>query len=143
MNIWKSIKPMDEKEEGMSSFISMAFVILFISILLVGFLCIFGEVRVLEDIERIPRKYVILMERDGYLTDSNRAALQAELTAAGVTNIDLTGTSLTEVGYGNEFSLVIKGTVEVNELGFSAGSLGVVQKGTRSIHVEKTGVALY
>jgi len=131
-----------KKIKGDSTYLSTIICIGVICILLVGMVYAFSEIVKTNEVERIHRKYLLSMEREGYLSASNEALLLAELAAVNVSNIDLTGTSKTPVGYGNQVRLVIKGDLEVDRLAFGGG-WATAQKGVRHIEMDKTGTALY
>lgn len=62
-----------------------------------------GSVQLLErkaQISQTARKYILRMEAVGYLTGEDRVMLERELAESGVTQLDLTGTTLNEVEYG-------------------------------------------
>lgn len=69
----------------------------------------------------LARQYIIRMETYGKLTESDRDDLKAQLESLGCANIDFTGTSLTEVGYGNTVVLCIKGTMPIGVLSWLDG----------------------
>lgn len=73
-----------------------------------------GQVKILNDkdeISLIMRKYIIRMETNGYLTKEDNEALEHELTEVGLTEIDITGTTLEEVNYGDIIYLKVKGNL--------------------------------
>lgn len=135
-------KKIDRKVEGDSTYLSSIISIFFVIVVFISLIYLFGEIVATNEVERIHRKYLISMEREGCLSDAAEASMVAELTAAGVTNIDLSGTSKTPVGYGNQVRLVIKGELTVERIGFNGGS-AVKQQGVRHIDMDKTGTALY
>ena len=64
------------------------------------------------EVGQLARKYILRMETVGYLTASDRTGLCQELELVGVTGIQLEGTTLNEVNYGEPISLFIKGQLE-------------------------------
>lgn len=64
------------------------------------------------EVGQVARKYILRMETVGYLTPSDRTALQQELTSLGVTEIDLEGTTLHEMSYGSPITLEIGGKLK-------------------------------
>lgn len=64
------------------------------------------------EVGQVARKYILRMETVGYLTPSDRTALQQELTSLGVTEIDLEGTTLYEMSYGSPITLEIGGKLK-------------------------------
>lgn len=61
------------------------------------------------DISQTSRKYMLRMETQGYLTEAGRRGLEQELTTLGLIDIDLSGTTLSPVAYGDVIVLHVKG----------------------------------
>lgn len=63
-------------------------------------------------VDQLARKYILCMETVGYLNAADRAMLCRELEEAGVSEINLEGTTLREVAYGEQITLRIRGRLE-------------------------------
>lgn len=63
------------------------------------------------EMSQVTRKYILRMETKGYLDAADKTGLLSELTALGVREIELEGTTLMAVGYGETIRLCVKGTV--------------------------------
>lgn len=63
--------------------------------------------------EQIQRTYMLAMETEGYLSNAKMNELINELTALGVTDISLSGTTMSPAGYGNAIYLVVTGHISV------------------------------
>ena len=63
-------------------------------------------------VSQIARKYILRMETVGELTDADAAPLTQELESLGVSELDLDGTTMEEVNYGDPVILVIRGKLE-------------------------------
>ena len=63
-------------------------------------------------VSQIARKYILRMETTGELTEADRTALSQELESLGVTELDLSGTTMDRVDYGDTIVLVIRGKLE-------------------------------
>lgn len=61
------------------------------------------------EVDQLARRYILRMETVGGLTAEDEARLKAELTALGVTGIDLSGTTFGVAGYGSGIELRISG----------------------------------
>lgn len=72
-----------------------------------------------EDVNQVARKYILRMETMGYLDDTGRLNLLHDLQEIGVTDIDLSGTTLSDAGYGNPIYLVISGKLEGKQANIS------------------------
>lgn len=66
------------------------------------------------EVSQVSRKYILKMETEGYLTYENQNQLLLELKALGIKNIELSGTTLYPVAYGDTIVLRIKGNIPAN-----------------------------
>lgn len=57
--------------------------------------------------------YLQLMMAEGYLTEEDRADMLDELSRYGVTSVDFSGTTLSQVGYGERVALEMTYTVDL------------------------------
>ncbi len=103
--------------------LSSLLVILSFTILAFSFLNAMNAISRKENVKEVSRKYILDMETKGYLTTESSAKLLQELSEIGLTDIDLSGTTLSDAGYGNEIHLYIKGKMPVVELDAGGGDL--------------------
>ncbi len=64
------------------------------------------------EVSQIARQYILKMETVGYLTEEDRIRLGRELDEAGVTQLELEGTTMSPVTYGDIITLEIRGKLE-------------------------------
>ena len=87
-------------------------------IMVCGFLVIiFGAFAGISDkwsMRQAAREYLLIMETEGYLKPEDAADLVAELNSYGLTNVSLSGTTMSEVDYGERIYLKITGTYDDN-----------------------------
>ena len=103
----------EKKDSGtVIDILTVCVAVLAITIAVLGYLEVMQLVSRKDDVNQISRKYILKMETDGYLSSTERNNLIYDLQSAGLTNIDLTGTTMSDVGYGNAIYLVIQGTLE-------------------------------
>lgn len=131
-----------QKTEGASTYVATMICIFAMFLMFLALFLNYSQIVGQNKVERVYRQYLLRMEREGYLTDSDRASLVTELTALGVENISLSGTSLSAVGYGNEVRLCITGQMKVDVLKFTDGKPGRGED-TIDVNINKTGTALY
>lgn len=98
--------------------------VMFINLVLVcAFLVIiFGAFSGISDkwgMRQVAREYMLIMETEGYLKPADQAALKAELENYGLYNISFSGTTTSEVNYGDRIYLSISGTYDDNVLAFA------------------------
>ena len=85
---------------------------------------IFGAFSGINDkwgMRQTAREYLLIMETEGYLTPADQASLIAELESEGLYNISLSGTTTSQVGYGDRIYLCITGTYDDKVLAFADG----------------------
>lgn len=93
---------------------------------------------------RIERKYVLIMETEGYLTASAQGALIKELEAIGVSNISFAGTTLLPAGYGKTVVLSITGVIVSDRiLGISDRLQFIRKDGGNEFRIYQTSTAKY
>lgn len=63
-------------------------------------------------VRQIARQYILRMETVGYLTEADRIRMGQELSGVGVTQLELEGTTLSPVQYGDIITLEIRGVLE-------------------------------
>lgn len=97
------------------------FTMIAVSIMLVFYIGWMANVTKKDEVRQIGREYMLAMEAEGWLTSSLESAMRSELAEKGLTNIDLSGTTISDVGYGNEIFLCVKGELEINTYSTSSG----------------------
>ena len=131
-----------KKEAG--SIIENMLVALVGMVLTTAFLVIiFGAFASISDkwrMNQVAREYMLLMETEGYLTAEDKTELIKELEACGLYNISLSGTTVSEVGYGNRIYLKISGTYDNNVLRF-AGGISKVTTSPSAYSIERRSTA--
>ena len=129
------------KTKGDGAYIATLISILFILILILGIVLSYSQMSKQNKVERIARRYLLEMEKTGYLKDTGRADLIADLTEAGVESIDLSDTTFSAVEYGGVVTLRIRGNLKVEQLIFG----DTISKGEGVVHVDitKTVTALF
>lgn len=108
---------MGKKSEGnVMNLVTIGITILAMSIVVTAYLEYTGLMMKKMEISQLSRKYILLMETQGYLSEQNKQALLQELEALEVRNIDLSGTTLHPVSYGETILLKIRGTISTEIL---------------------------
>ena len=69
-----------------------------------------------EDVKQIARKYMLTMETMGYLDPANQTTLVQELSDLQVTDIDLTGSTMSDAEYGKAVYLQISCKLPMEQL---------------------------
>ncbi len=68
------------------------------------------------EVSQVSRKYILKMETEGYLSQTNKTRMLTELKELGLQNVDVSGTTLHPVDYGDTITLKIKGGFKRNML---------------------------
>lgn len=115
---------MKKRKGAIEEMFSLFFGILISVVIVVLFLYTVNVVSIDADINRIGRKYLLEMETQGYLTASARTELEQQLRDMGATEIDFTGTTMSEPGYGNPIYLEVTVRIPLRFLNTDAGLTG-------------------
>lgn len=105
-----------EKKKGEFTDIMAVVIFMFMSaVIFQVFLNNQKAVDIKDDIDATINQYVLCLETDGYLSETNQNSLINDLTKLGVTDIDLTGTDdvMNPKIYGERVALQVKGNLEV------------------------------
>lgn len=95
--------------------------ILAIAIIMMAYINIQQMISKKDDVSQLARQYILKMETVGYLRAEDKTQLIQRLTDTGMTDINLAGTTVTNVGYGNPVVLIIEGKLYMDKL--SGGDL--------------------
>lgn len=101
------------KKKGVGDLIVCMITILAMFAILIFGIDLFKTVSLAIQKEQIQRTYMLAMETEGYLSNAKMNELINELTALGVTDISLSGTTMSPAGYGNAIYLVVTGHISV------------------------------
>ena len=130
------------KDKGiLDQFLPAIVVIVLLAVLWTGSMISASNIDRSSDIHHVARTYLLRMEADGYLTEENRNLMISELDALDMENIDLTGTSFTDVGYGNRIRLVIRGVVNLNDMDFKGFATPMMTRRQAEVAINKVSVA--
>ena len=127
-----------KKDQGnMMSIFPAIFTTIAVAIMLVFYVGWMANVAKKDEVRQIGREYILAMETEGRLSSSMESAMRTELASKGLKNINLSGTTMTDVGYGNEIFLCIKGDLEIDTYSTASNSLQLLQN-AGSIPIEFT-----
>ncbi len=130
------------KDKGiLEHFLPAGIVIILLAVLWTGSMVCASNMDRSSDIHYIARSCLLRMETDGCLTEANKALLLAELAALGMSDVDLSGTTMTNVGYGNRICLRIKGTVALKDVRLKGFSTPIMTGREQEVSIYKVSVA--
>lgn len=108
---------MKKNQGNVLDFLTILLTIMAMSIVVTVYLECTGLLMKKLEVSQISRKYILKMETEGYLTEGTENELLSELHRAGVCSVDISGTTVTPVAYGDTIVLKIRGTVEGRIIG--------------------------
>ncbi len=101
--------------------VTVGITILAMSIIVMVYLECTGVMLKKLEISQLSRQYILKMETVGYLDEQSRQELVNRLTALGMQGIDINGTTLQPVHYGDTIVLKIKGTIGARTIDTEGG----------------------
>lgn len=117
-----------KKDNGnVMSIFPAVFTIIAVTIMLVFYVGWMANVAKKDEVRQIGREYMLAMETEGRLSSSMESSMRSELAAKGLKNIDLSGTTTTDVGYGNEIFLCVKGDLDIHTYSTASGAFQLLQ----------------
>lgn len=126
---------MEEKKCGSIFNILPVFLgIIAITILSLMYLHFVRDMDKREQAEQIARQYMLEMESTGYMTEEAQEGLISRLHDIGINNINLSGTTMEDAGYGNEITLVINAKAPVTKFEISEFLQPVISDGETDYH---------
>ena len=124
-----------KKDKGnIMSIFPAIFTIVAVAMMLVFYIGWMGNVAKSDEVRQVGREYILAMETEGRMSSSMESAMRSELSAKGLKNIDLSGTTISDVGYGNEIFLNVKGDLEVDT--YSTNGFFRLVRGSDTIPIE-------
>lgn len=111
--------------------------ILAMTIIMTAYLGSMQLVSIKSEVSQLSRKYILRMESVGCLTEDDRISLEQELHDLGIENVDLNGTTMSGVGYGNPIFLVIRGCFEGQETFTDKGLLSAAVRNKKYAFSER------
>lgn len=111
-----------KKDKGnMMSIFPAIITILAVSIMMIFYIGWMANVTKMDEVRQISRAYILAMETEGRLTDTMESSMRSELSAKGLKNIDLSGSTMSDAGYGNAIYLKVSGNLEINSYSTTGG----------------------
>lgn len=102
-----------KKQKGnVMDVMSTGICILAMCALVLFYLQIMGMITQKQEVNQVTRKYILRMETVGYLTVDDAAFLNSELSNIGISEVNLEGTTMNRVGYGEPISLRVRGKLK-------------------------------
>lgn len=104
-----------KKDRGnVMSIFPAVFTIIAVAVMLIFYVGWMANATKKDEVRQIGREYMLAMETEGRLSSAMESSMRTELASKGLKNIDLSGTTRIDVGYGNEIFLCIKGDLDID-----------------------------
>lgn len=145
--MWKIVKyrKLDEifyKKKGSADTTVMVLIaILVMSFVFVFFISNVVPIKKSTDGEAIARKYMLKMEQNGYLTAENKTKMISDFNDIGIDNIDISGTTLNQVNYGDDVYLCISYKYPVKSIVTGKGLIPSFQNVDKPINIKKSSTS--
>jgi len=104
---------MKKKPGSIMDMLSVGISIIALSIIMICCLNIMQLASGKEEVRQLSRQYILRMETVGYLTAADKTQMLHDLEELGLEDVDLTGTTFTDAGYGNPVILIIQGSLHM------------------------------
>lgn len=115
--------------------------IMALAVILIFFTGWMANISARDNVYQLSRRYILRMETQGCLDSALENSLRTDLAHAGMSNISLTGTTTSEVDYGNVIVLKITGDLDINSYS-TTGFLKLVRnQATLPISIELASTA--
>lgn len=112
-----------------------------ISMLFIYFISNILPVNTTYKAEAIARKYMLKMEETGYLDADNLDQMTCDFKAIGVDNIDIAGTTLNKVTYGDDVYLIIKYKITLKKLTVKNGIIPDFSNQDETVTIKKSSTS--
>lgn len=113
---------MGRKSKGnVMDLVTIGITILAMSVVVMAYLECTGLMMKKLEISQVSRRYILKMETEGYLTPQSKESLLQELGELGMQEVDISGTTVQPVAYGETILLKIKGTIRARVVGNAEG----------------------
>jgi len=103
---------MTREKGNVGDLLSSGICLLALTVVMLSYLENAGLIQQKTEVSQIARKYILRMETVGMLNDTDRTALCKELEVVGVVQLQLEGTTLVQVDYGEPIVLQIQGKLK-------------------------------
>lgn len=145
--LWKNvnynkISRLFKKKNGSADAVIMSLLaLLALSVLFVFTLSNYEPIIKYGEAQNICRQYMLKAEEDGYLTSTNENNMLQKLQDVGINNADLSGTTLTQVTYGQDVTININFTVKVRTLTVGSSIIPKFDYESKNVNISRTSTS--
>lgn len=107
--MWRRMRKESGKSKGnIMDFMTAGITVIAMAVVVMAAFYSMGLMLMKLDVSQVARKYILVMETKGCLTNEDRAQLLDELSDLGLKEIELVGTTQNPVSYGDTILLKIR-----------------------------------
>lgn len=145
--MWRNIKYrklnkiFDKKKGSVDITIMSLMAVLVMSFVFVFFISSVVPIKKSTDADAIARKYMLKMEQNGYLTSDNETEMINDFNDIGISNIDISGTTLNQVNYGEDVYLCISYKYPVKSIVTGDGLIPSFENVDKIITINKSSTS--
>jgi len=145
--LWRNIKYrklnkiFDKKKGSVDITIMSLMAVLVMSFVFVFFISSVVPIKKSTDADAIARKYMLKMEQNGYLTSDNETEMINDFNDIGISNIDISGTTLNQVNYGEDVYLCISYKYPVKSIVTGDGLIPSFENVDKIITINKSSTS--
>lgn len=133
---------MRKKHKGSSGYIEFTLVFSILAIVIVCVISVYADYNKGLSMNEIMRRHMLVMESQGYLSETEKEALILELEAIGIYNIEFDKDPTIQVEYGAEVILSIRGTTNITQLNVD-DTWPMISREEKTFHRQYKTIALY
>lgn len=112
MRVGKWVRSMKKKDKGnIGDIVIMGFFIIAMMTVMVCFIDCVGMLQTRAEVGQLARKYILIAETNGYIPEADKDTLLMELESIGITDVDISGTTLTKTDFGRTVTVCIRGNI--------------------------------
>ncbi|MCR3761443.1 hypothetical protein [Clostridium felsineum] len=130
-----------KKEGGVQIVIATLIGILIMSSVFLYFVSNIIPINATYKAETIARKYMLKIEEDGYLKEENSEKMINEFASIGISNIDISGTTLSPVTYGESVYLKVKYKETIKNLNIVNSIIPTFSNEEKNVVIEKSSTS--
>ena len=140
-------KTLYHKSDGIvDQYLPALVTLIFLLMITLFFIYVISDINVTNQVHQIARKYILRMESEGGLTDSTKAACEAELKniiAVVDDSVSVTGSSVADTSYGDPVTITIQVRANMANWANQGTFVGQIVNREKTITVTKQSTAKY
>ena len=113
---WANAKEKEEGSVGVEAIFTFAIALVMFMAVMTMTLAAFKDINNKWNMKQCAREYLLIAETQGCLTTADVASMISEMESYGLYNVTVTGTTTSEVPYGNKIYVCVQGDYDDTRL---------------------------